>query len=82
MEQKSRKKRIGRTILEMLEKRGTVANDLLYSRIEKKYPDLTAREFSASIEQLETLELIASFDAGYDIRYEITRKGVCFLCNQ
>lgn len=82
MEQTSRKKRIGHTILEMLEKRGTMANDLLYSRIEKEYPDLRAREFTESIEQLETLELIASFDAGYDVRYEITRKGVCFLCGQ
>ena len=66
----------------MLEKRGTVANDLLYSQLESEYPDLRAREFADSIEQLETLELIESFDAGYDIRYEITRKGVCSLCDQ
>lgn len=79
MSSNSRRKDINCTILEIVEQHGTETNKLLYSQLNRKFPDLEPCEFSAAIDQLQTLEMMTSFDGGHDRVFVITRKGACAL---
>lgn len=82
MPSKTLKKEIRYTILEIVEQHGTETNDLLYCRLKREYPDLCPHEFSDAINQLQTLEMLTSFDGGHDWIFEITREGICALAKQ
>lgn len=78
---KQRTKDIARTALLIIDKHGTVSNKVLFSRIEREHSDVGGREYSTALTQLRELNLVRSFDGGYDRIHEITRQGVCTLAD-
>lgn len=77
-----RTKDIAQTALETIEKHGTITNSVLFSRIECEHSDLGGREYSKAVKQLRELNLVRSFDGGYDRIHEVTREGSCMLADE
>ncbi len=78
---KKRNKDIARTVLETVEKHGSITNSVLFSRINREYSDVDGREYSTAITKLRELNLVRSFDGGYDRIHEVTRQGSCMLAD-
>lgn len=72
----SRRTELGRYILEEVDRRETIAGDLLYARVRAEFGDVGGREYSAVMDELRELRMVETFDAGYDDRHRITREGV------
>lgn len=77
-----RTKDIARTALETIEKHGTITNSVLFSHIDREYPDVDGREYSTALTQLRELNLVRSFDGGHGRIHEVTRQGVCMLADE
>ncbi len=79
MNSDSRQKQIGYTILETVDRHGTISNTVLFSRVEREFPDVDGREYADALTQLRELNLLHSFDGGYDRIHEVSRQGSCML---
>jgi len=75
----SRQTELGQCILEEIDRRGSIAGDLLFMRVEAEFGDIGGREYSAVMDNLRELGMVESFDGGYDVIHEITRDGVARL---
>ena len=57
-----RTKDVAHTILEILDRCGTVGNKLLFTRVEREHSCLGGREYSDALMQLRELNLVRCFD--------------------
>jgi len=78
----SRRRELEKYILEVVDRRETIAGDLLYARVKAEFGDVGGREYSAVMDNLRELGMVETFDSGYDDRHRITRDGVVWLVEQ
>jgi hypothetical protein len=52
---------------------------VLFSHVEREFPGIDGREYADALTQLRKLNLLHSFDGGYDRIHEVTRQGSCML---
>lgn len=82
MSSETRQKRISQSILDTVDSHGTIPNMVLYSRVEHEFPNIDGREYADALKQLRQLDLLYSFDGGYDRLHEVTREGACMLATE
>lgn len=79
MTTRTRKKELGFTVLEILDRFGNLSGKPLLGYLEQEVNDLHPQEFADTLHRLETLELVEDIDAGYAFIYAITNQGIVAL---
>ncbi|OAQ53968.1 hypothetical protein HTG_00125 [Natrinema mahii] len=74
-----RKKELGFTVLEILDRFGNISGKQLYGYLEQEVTDLRPEEFANTLHRLERLELVEDIDAGYAFIYAVTNQGIVAL---